>query len=328
MYPPPHDHYDPYTGKFKRGPAAYGVWPRRLWTECGVCLVLLLMASTAVLGAVAAWVLLPNDRQPQTESAFTGVIPSSTPQDTLTAVASPPTLPPFDFIPTSTFAPTLTPFPSASPTSQVFIQASATSTPRRIAGLLLQTATPTAFLLPASPTPIRDRAESPGERFAFFAQNSNMPKLLTVTNIACDADHSDFTLVFDPTLDSNIPYLEVTLTTAGAEASFSEITPLVTAEMQILQDLTITLNETALNLNDIRSSQIFLSIIQNAWNRERLRGVTAFSITWTETSRQPAMSFRIIGQHPNAGGVMMTVRWARDPNQRLEDNDRPTFQVC
>jgi hypothetical protein len=290
-------------------------------------LVLLLMVLTAILGAITAWAILPGERQREAAELLPPTEAMSQVSPTILVEAAPSaTLPPFAFIPTRTLAPTLTPWPSATPTSQALFGGS--PTPRRVAGFTLSSTTPTPFIIPPSPTPIRNQAESPGERFAFFAQNSAMPRSLNVIEIACDADQSRFTLVFDPTLDSNLPYLEVSLSAAGPDAVFSELTPLVTSEMQIVQDLTLTLNDSALNLNDVRSSQIFVSIFQSAWERERLGGVRAFSATWTETSLQPAMSFRIVAQHPNSGGVMMSVRWARDPQERLEDNERLTFQVC
>lgn len=306
MLSPYDELYDPYTGKRKRG-AVLPEPPKLHRRRRGCACLVLVLAGFALFVGLLAGGLIVGVEALERSTHQTRTAQAELTQAALNVTALPSPLPP-------TATATTIPHPSA--------------TPSPTAGAVLATAlepspTPTRRSPSATPAPSSDE---PNSRFDFFAQTQGFPQNIRLSEVTCTEQATTFTLRFEAWRDENLTSLEVTFTADGRDAALAQIRSAVPPDAVFSQDLFVVINEEQLNLKGITAAEV-QSRIEAAIERLRPQSVTQFSLTWLETEKQPSLSFAMRGLHLSGGGVLMTVRWGRSPNDDM-DSHSVQFLVC
>jgi hypothetical protein len=300
---------DPYIGKQKRKRGESAVPEDR--SPCCLMLVGALMVVAMIVGAAGAILIIDNPqeaedlRQTQTRLA---VLLNQTATQAAILSSTPPTP-----IPSATRTASAT--PSASPTSRGLLNVTAT-----------RAATTVPFtVVPPPPGTIAASAGGPSEGFEFFARGSGFPRLAEPVNVTCSLTQTGFTLDFRQVAGvDNVYYFEVTLQANGDGAFLTEVSPLLPDGAVFPEEVILTVNDSSLAASELNPDETLITAYERILERERR--ITAFSVTWFNTARQPDLDFAVSGSHPNAGNVFMTIRWAFRADRPLESSG--TFQVC
>lgn len=301
--------YDPYSGKQKRKRGQQSAVPEGR-SPCCLLFIGALMIVAVIVGAAAAFLIIENPQEAENERATQTRVAVLLNQTT-TQNAIPPTP-----LPTATRPPSAT--PSASPTSSgSLLNAAPTRT----------VAAPTATNSPAPAGTVAPGVGDDSEGYEFFAEQSGFPRMVEPVNVTCSLTQTEFTLDFRQVAGvENVYYFEVTLAATGNDAFLLDVTPVLPDGATFPEQVILTVNDSPLYSDDIAPDETLITAFERVWTRERRSMVTGFSVTWFNTARQPDLDFTVRGSHPNAGNVLMTVRWAFRADRPLESSG--AFQVC